>query len=173
MPKVHLVGHNKPVKISDETADKLREIKNDSSIPDSKVIDAGKINAQKKELGAIVEEGGGVESDDPTKIQNLSTEVLKKKLGNFEEKYKEHESGELKAYNGLGVMDTGIHDWLFENEAISEGGGVDPELYHQFSIKKQMLEEYWGRKEYAEEQSQKEKEEINQKVKQLKSNSEV
>lgn len=174
MPKIHLTGHSQPIKISKEEAEKLKEIKNDSSISKDKVIDSDKINATKGELGAIIDEGGSTPEDDSTKISQMSTEQLKEELGEFREMYEEHKSGELKNYNGLGVMDTGIHQWLDEKGVINKNGdrwGVDPEDYHWFAGRKEMLEEYWSRRDYAEEMEEKEKEQIKQKVKELKSNS--
>jgi len=176
MPQIHLTGHSKPIKISKEEAEKLKDIKNDPSIPDGKVIDTDNLNAQKKELGAIVSEGGSAPQDDSTKVQNMTTEELKEKLGDFRKMYEEHKSDELKGYNGLGVMDTGIHRWLDEKGVINKNGdrwGVNPEDYRWFVNRKEMLEEYWGRKDYAEQMEEKEKEQIKQKVQKVKSNSKI
>lgn len=98
--------------------------------------------------------------DIPTK---MDTSTLKQEIGDFEEWYEEVRSGELKYYPGWGVEDTGIMKQLVESGTITFKGnsaGIDPELYRRFSNKHEKMEELRSRREYAEEQEEKDLERL-------------
>ena len=146
MAKIILVGQD-DIQLNKERAEEIKQDWKDGKYNKDDKIEVGDNSIRTGDIRSIrIEKKSRYDKES---ISSLSTEEIKNQLGDFEEKYEEHKSGELKTYERLGVMDIGVHDWLEEKGAIS-GKDIDPELYSRFSDKKELLGELNYRREFAE-----------------------
>jgi len=152
MPKINLRGQ----KDVESSYEELKPIQEQWLADNYDKSEKKEVNGHSFKMGAIKGFDGMKEKDEKENVTSLSTEEIKKRLGNFEEKYEEHKSGEFEIYNGIGVMDTGIMDWLLGEAIVEEGGRykIRPERWEKFSDKIAMLEELNYRREVAEEKDE-------------------
>lgn len=160
MAKIILVGQD-DIELSREKAKKIKKDWN-----------AGKFNKDDKiEVGQNSVKAGDIRSiriskkskDEETKINELSTREIKNRLGDFEEKLEEIKSGELKTYNRIGIMDSGVMEDLLLGWAVTEEDGrykIRPDEWEAFSKNASLLKELKYRREYAEEQENEQLEQL-------------
>jgi len=153
MAKIILVGQD-DLQVNKERAEEIKEKWNEDKFKKDDKIKVGENSIKADDIRSI--RISKKEKDEEENVTSLPTEEIKKRLGNFEEKYEEHKSGELESYNGIGVMDTGIMGWLLGEAIVEEGGRykVRPERWEAFSKSKAMLEELNYRREVAEEKDE-------------------
>lgn len=104
----------------------------------------------------------------PESLQNLpdpkymSTIEIEDELQYFEENLENKSSGELENYPGLGIMDTGVKEWLEDSGTITEGENgfykVDYVQFYEFQRNMKLLDIVKRRKAFAEKNREKRKE---------------
>lgn len=88
-------------------------------------------------------------------ILRLTTDEIKRYLGDFESIMKGNRSGEMKYYNGLYLQDTGVYKYMISEGIVrkDEEGGyrVNAEKFTNFREKEELLHSLYLRREKAKE----------------------
>lgn len=163
MAKIILIGQD-DIQLNRERAKEIREDWKNGKFGKDDKIDVGQNSIKARDIRSF--RISKKSEDEETKINELSTKMIKKKLGDFEEKLNKNRSGELKTYNGIGAMDSGIMENVLLGWAITEENDrykIQPDEWEIFNRNINLLEELNYRREYAEK---KEEEDLEQLAKQ-------